>query len=387
VDEEPESSTLPDIMAIYQEDVAGYYTALRRLAASDGLIWDEAVGGWLVLSYRLCGELAQSGVLGCQAGDLPSGPRPDVGELVQSIFRAQFRCQDPATFRARHAHWMSLLNRVADDVLAGIASALLEPYERQVDHPDLYNPVLDGFASTVVCRALGIDEQHRIRLQPLIMSYVRLLDGKLTSARDVDDALLAVARLYNQLSLITPPGAEPAGYSRHEWLSDLELALVAGHTSVAYLLGTIFLNVEPPRERGRAYLSRLVAESIRYDSPVQFSGHVLRSTIRVQDKTLRRGDRIFLHLGTANHDPVQFSSPDCFDASRTPRRSLSFGAVPASQCPGRALASRSAVAFLQTLVERDEWLVPDREGVEYDNGIGGRGFRRIPGRVVRLARA
>jgi cytochrome P450 len=383
----PRSSqlSLQEITRVYNNDVIGYYAGLRSIAGSDALLWDEWLGGWLVLSYRLCCELGESRLLGYQMADIPNGARAEVNEFVRSIFRAQFVCQEPALSRERRSYWGSMLsNRLANQELRTIANTLIDRCQPDVDCPDLLRGLLDAFASRVACAALGITEEQRSRILPLVMSYARLMDGKLAGPADVDEALLSVAKLYNYLSVLIPPGSEPAEYGRHEWLSDLELMIVAGHVSVAYLLGTVFSQVQKPVSRSHAYLARLVAEGLRFDSPIQISAHLLQSGICVQGKQLCRGDKVFLHLGVANRDPIQFGQPDSFDASRSMRKPLSYGVTPESQCPGRGLANRSAIAFLTVLSERNEWLVLDRTRARWDNGLAGRGFRLLPGKLVRF---
>lgn len=376
---------LGEITRIYNDDVTEYYATLRSIADSDALLWDEWLDGWLVLSYRLCRELGESRLLGYRMADIPSGARADVNEFVRSIFRVQLMCQEPALFQARHSYWGLLLGgSLTNQELYTIASTLTERFQPDVDYPDLLPRLFDAFASRVVCAALGITEEHRTSILPLVISYARLMDGKLAESADVDEALLGVARLYNYLSFLNPPGAEPIGYGRHEWLSDLELMIVAGHVSVAYLLGTVFLQVQMPESRSHAYLARLVAEGLRFDSPIQISAHLLQSDIFVRGKQLCRADKVFLHLGAANRDPIQFGKPDSFNASRSMRKPLSYGAIPDSQCPGRGIANRSAIAFLAALLERNEWLVLDRTHTKWDNGLAGRGFRVLPGKLVRL---
>jgi cytochrome P450 len=203
---------------------------------------------------------------------------------------------------------------------------------------------------------------------------------------ELDAALLAIVSLYSRLGPLWET-LRPAYDSRHKWISDYVLALVAGHESVAYLIATVLLNAGDELRTANsdadyAHLTRLVVEGLRYDSPVQLLGRRVSAETHVNGHVLRAGDRVFLHVGCANRDPRLFSEPEVFNPLRSGPPALSFGAG-RCQCVGRSLAIREAILFLATLANRSCAVQIAHERVRWNNGLAGRGFRTLPA-VVRL---
>ena len=84
-------------------------------------------------------------------------------------------------------------------------------------------------------------------------------------------------------------------------------------------------------------ISGAVEEFLRYDSPL----HALMR-IAARDTVLGRhevhaGDVVYLLLGAANRDPVQFPDPDRLDVRRRSLRHLGFGSG-SHHCLGAPLA-------------------------------------------------
>jgi cytochrome P450 len=94
-----------------------------------------------------------------------------------------------------------------------------------------------------------------------------------------------------------------------------------------------------------------IEELIRYDSPVQMTGRLLRAPVEVSGQTLRAGQWVVLWIGAANRDPQRFPSPETIDFSRADNRHLAFGAG-AHFCLGAPLARMQAQIALRTLFER-----------------------------------
>jgi cytochrome P450 len=95
----------------------------------------------------------------------------------------------------------------------------------------------------------------------------------------------------------------------------------------------------------------LVAETLRWDPPVQLTERVAGAGCRIGATTLRPGAGITLVLGSANRDPHRFGEPDRFDPARTDRDHLSFGAG-RHYCLGAGLARRTATLLLDRFLTR-----------------------------------
>jgi unspecific monooxygenase len=135
------------------------------------------------------------------------------------------------------------------------------------------------------------------------------------------------------------------------------LTLNAGHEATVHAIGNglLALSSDPEayrRLRTDGDVSAAVDELLRYDSPLQmFERWVLEDT-DVSGHPLRRGTKVGLLFGSANHDPEQFGdSSETLDLSRSPNPHVSFGAG-LHYCVGAPLARVELEAALSVFVRR-----------------------------------
>jgi cytochrome P450 len=120
-------------------------------------------------------------------------------------------------------------------------------------------------------------------------------------------------------------------------------------------------------------------EGLRYDGSAPFLQRVAREDLMLRGKAIRKGELLYLALGSANRDPEVFAEPDRFDAGRADNRHLAFGAGP-HLCLGMALARRELEVALGRLVRRlprlrlDEGRPPRRRA----DSLGFRGLESLP---------
>ena len=109
---------------------------------------------------------------------------------------------------------------------------------------------------------------------------------------------------------------------REELLSTMLLILVAGNETTRNLIGNGMLALlrHPDQlERLRdapGLLEPAVDELLRYDSPVQLDGRVVRGDLEMGGKRLRAGQKVIALLGAANRDPDGFENPEALDIGR-----------------------------------------------------------------------
>lgn len=89
------------------------------------------------------------------------------------------------------------------------------------------------------------------------------------------------------------------------------------------------------REPGWAYDD--LEELLRLDSPVQWFGRTVTQPFELNGAQLRPGDRVMVHIGSANTDEDAFDEPDRLDFGRQGSRPLGFGIGP-HRCVGMHLA-------------------------------------------------
>ncbi|MFQ5523993.1 MAG: cytochrome P450 [Acidimicrobiia bacterium] len=147
-----------------------------------------------------------------------------------------------------------------------------------------------------------------------------------------------------------------------ETLSDDEvvataiLTLNAGHEATVHAIGNALLALARSPDsyrflRTEADLATAVEELLRFDSPLQmFERWVLEDT-EVGGLPLRKGTKVGLLFGAANHDESVFDDPEVLDLARDPNPHISFGAG-VHHCVGAPLARVELEAALGRFAAR-----------------------------------
>ena len=164
--------------------------------------------------------------------------------------------------------------------------------------------------------------------------------------------------------------------SEREILTFSHLLLNAGHITTVNLIGnSIFSLLENPQELKKlqenknSLIKPAIEETLRYRSPVQLvirianddvtlseekeEGGVGRREIEKQEIKIKKGQKIILFLGSANHDESIFTDPERFDINRKNLRHMAFG-TGIHFCLGAPLARLEGQIALRTLLERFE---------------------------------
>ena len=187
-----------------------------------------------------------------------------------------------------------------------------------------------------------------------------------SSTKDNDDKDTLIGRIIR---------AKVDGHSlsEREILTFSHLLLNAGHITTVNLIGnSIFSLLENPQELKRlqenknSLIKPAIEETLRYRSPVQLVIRIAnddvtlseekeegggRKEIEKQEIKIKKGQKIILFLGSANHDESVFTDPERFDINRKNLRHMAFG-TGIHFCLGAPLARLEGQIALRTLLER-----------------------------------
>jgi cytochrome P450 len=215
--------------------------------------------------------------------------------------------------------------------------------------PDVDEKAFAAYGATLATALDGIHSVGHLRRllhaqRQLRRIFADLFERRASDPRDdIVSALLA-----EQNDEITPAVLGPL----------CRLLLVAGFETTVNAIGNgvraLLANpdqwqllVEDP-DRAAA----VVEEVLRYDPPVQVTARAAREGTEVAGGPVARGQAVVLLLAGANRDPAAYSSPNCFDITRTPAVDhLAFsGGI--HYCLGAPLARLELAAAFRTLAGR-----------------------------------
>lgn len=253
-----------------------------------------------------------------------------------------------------------------------IADELFDPL-RCCPEFDFIGAVARPLPSRVMALLLGVDRSDEARFiawSDSLATFIGALQPSAEQLRGAQRGLLEMASYFNGLlrQRRGAPGtdligcllqAEAAGEIRAdgELVAQCAMLLFAGHETTRNLLGNALhtLLSHPGQWQSlRACPERLpsaIRESLRYDSPVQYTGRRVAATLTLHGHTLHRGDLVIALIGAANRDPARFAAPDIFDITRQEGSHLSFGSGPHA-CIGATLALLEAEVTLRQMVRR-----------------------------------
>ena len=132
-------------------------------------------------------------------------------------------------------------------------------------------------------------------------------------------------------------------FSDDELIATCMLILFAGHETTTNLISNGILTlIRNPLElkkllKNPNLIDSTIEEIMRFDGPTNSLVRNVERDHKLHDKELKKGDRVFAMVSSANRDENIFSEPDIFKIDRSPNRHLTFGYGP-HLCIGAALA-------------------------------------------------
>jgi cytochrome P450 len=161
----------------------------------------------------------------------------------------------------------------------------------------------------------------------------------------------------NDLISILVHGDGIAGLPDDELVVLCSFLLTAGHETTANLISGSLRYLLERRELweqlGAApeMMPLAIEELLRFVSPVLWLARLPAEDVELDGHVLRKGTRVQLGIGAANHDPSEFPNPEELDFARPKVNSLAFGYGP-HFCLGAALARMETQVALSRLLER-----------------------------------
>jgi cytochrome P450 len=382
--------------------LADPYPFFRRLRLEDPVHEDPDGRGWMVSRYDDVAAVLRDNRFSAERMVTNQERIATPNPVEQALARQMLFLDPPDHTRLRNlftkAFTPSRVEALRPQV-AGMVTKLLNNAEDAGGRIDFIQDFCVPFPVTVIAQMLGVPTEDWARLRNWSVAFGKLISGRLLSAEEATEAkhgIVAFMEYFGELIAVRrqrPEGdllsdlivAEEQGdrLSTEELIVNLILLLAAGHGTTTHLLGNGLLALSRHPEQWNRLVSdptlggNAVNELLRYDGPVQATTREALEDISFADKTILRGQRVTVLLGSANHDEDRFQNPDTLDLHRPAVRLLSFGHG-IHTCLGAALARMEAQVAFSELALRFPGLEVTTDAPQHTPSIHFRGLQTLP---------
>lgn len=345
------------VAAVTHPDPYPYYALL---VAEKPFAYDETLSSWVAVSADAVTAVLTSELCAVRPANEPV-PKSLLGSEAAALFGSFIRMHDRGDRLKQRRALAAALDSIDESRLASAADTYARSLLRAENFPADYAFQLSAY---VIADLLGVPADRIPRVSELIEDFVRCLSpgtadgaidrGKLAAEVLMDffrsllagldpltsDTLLAVVR--RELSAAGCDDAEIA-------VANSIGFLFQAHDATAALIGNGLLALAQRRDlcapaaADRNLLRSVLAEVIRFDSPVQNTRRYVTRPGDIAGRSVKAGDAILVVLAAANRDPQANERPDLFEIDRVNRKAFTFG-VGVHACPGESLATTIAAA-------------------------------------------
>lgn len=398
------------------EAVADPYTFLRRVRETDPIYWNAKYRSW-VLTRHADVAAAMSDLRFSSDRIAPviarerRKQRPDL-DMIQTlelldgwlVFRnppehTRFRRLVQKAFSPRIISGMrSEVERIADELLDAAKEKAGED-----GVIDLVRELAYPLPAIVIASMLGVPPEDRDLFKGWSDDISALVFGAMEDPGRHERAQTGMAELVRYIGeLLNKVRSEPgddlasalvAARDGEEALNHEELTaicvnlLFGGHETTTNLIANSVLalirfpeQADLIRDEGSTLLNKAIEELLRYDGPAKAVVRIAAEDIEMGGHTIREGDRVFLMLSGANHDPEVFENPEVLDFERSRGSHLSFG-IGVHYCLGATLARLEASVVIPRVIQRFPSISVAESGLQWDSVILTRGLKQLQVRL------
>jgi cytochrome P450 len=361
------------------------FVFFAKLRQEKPVYWNEQYSFWMLTRYQdvkavLKAPRQFSSATGIEiekrAEQIPPSARASF-EIGKRFWYTAIQATDPPKHTDQRG---AVMNAFTPQVVAQMRTSIQQRVDHLLDEMeraatcDFVSEFAYPLPSLVIFDLLGVPaEDHeamREATQALVMFPSTVYKGdlvamehiaeRLTRAQGVLERLIQQRRREPKNDLISILLHAETGTTQ---LPDDEIVVLcnfllgAGHETTANLLSGSLRYLLERRElweqlgAAREMIPTAVEELLRFVSPVLWASRLPAEDIELDGHLLRKGSRLQLGIGAANHDPAEFPNPEQLDFTRPKVHSLAFGYGP-HFCLGAALARMETQVALSSLLDR-----------------------------------
>ncbi|MCZ4552447.1 cytochrome P450 [Gordonia rubripertincta] len=392
--------------------VADPYSYFAELRATDPVHWIASYRSWFVVrhddvSEALKNEDFSSDRIAPVIERLRSKDRPDISlietlELLNGwlVFR-----NPPEHTRFRrlvHKAFSPRMIAAMREEVVSVAGELMDlaVARSSPDRPtDLIHEIAYPLPAIVIAGMLGVPPEDRDLFKDWSDDISALVFGALDDEGRHERARHGMSELVRYIGELLDrvrlqPGDDLAtalvesrdgedGLTNEELIAICVNLLFGGHETTTNLIANSMLGLLKNPEQKEllrtdpAIIGAAIEEFLRYDGPAKSVVRVVAADTELGGKSMKRGDRVFLMLAGANHDPEVFDRPDELDLRRKPNKHIGFGAG-VHYCLGASLARLEASVVIPLMLERFPECELGSEQLEWDPVLLTRGMKHLP---------
>ncbi|HEX5323463.1 MAG TPA: cytochrome P450 [Capsulimonadaceae bacterium] len=353
------------------------YPGYQWMRAQGPVFWDTKTERWIVVGYSEVVSALRDPRFSAERmslGWLSDATQGDLHILVSAL-ASQMLFQDPPDHtRLRALVSKAFSARTIDSMRPRIQMITDDLLDRATEsgQMDLIQDLAYPLPITVIAEMLGVPIEDRDKFKRWSDDFITFISHIANPDQDMRtlQSVLELTEYFRKIIadvkehpkddlLSALAAAEERGdvLSEEELLSNCMLILAAGHETTINLIGNgmLALLTHPDQKQklrdNTALIAPAVEEFLRYDSPVQWTGRILKGDVELGGQSLRTGQGVNFCLGAANRDPAQFSDPETLDITRAENKHIAFG-FGTHFCLGAALARLEGQVAIGTLLAR-----------------------------------
>ena len=354
-----------------------YFSSLRK---EDPIHWNVKLKSWIITRYDdVRSILSSDNITVDRLNTFYSKLASDEAQLLEEIVKylnlwAAFR-NPPDHTRMRKIMMVAFTRKSITEMqpkIAAITDAILSKL-KNINEIDLVNHYASPIPALTIMHLLGVPIDMLGEFKSWSDDMSRFIGGARNDKHKYEKASRGCRKMVSffreiikerrkkpsegfLMDLINAT-VEDDKFSDDELIATCMLILFAGHETTTNLISNGILTlIKNPLElkkllKNPNLIDSTIEEIMRFDGPTNSLVRNVERDHKLHDKELKKGDRVFAMVSSANRDENIFTEPDMFKIDRSPNRHLTFGYGP-HLCIGATLAREEGRIAINNFFKR-----------------------------------